>query len=207
MDILILGGFLGAGKTTLLLKLVDGLREQARNANRKEPAIAILENEIGSVGIDDQLIEDRGYAVSSVLSGCACCTATTELTVAVRGIMQDMDPDLLIIEGSGVAFPDQIRDSIQNIVGISGKICTLADSSRWMRIRVPLETMLVPQIKAADLICMSKADLIDAQSAEAVEQSIREINELAPIVKIASSDPEAGSRIACEVQKLFEKDR
>ena len=135
MMVLILGGFLGSGKTTLLLQLI----ERVRSASDKEVPLAILENEIGSVGIDDALIASAGYQVSTMLSGCACCTLAGELPEAVMGIQRDLDPDLLVIEATGVAVPSVMAENLEKTMGIHPRVCVVVDASRWRRMQVPLK--------------------------------------------------------------------
>jgi G3E family GTPase len=66
MDILILSGFLGSGKTSLLLTLVE---ELSRSTDKK---IAIIENEVGTVGVDNQVLQSEGLPVKELFSGCIC---------------------------------------------------------------------------------------------------------------------------------------
>ncbi len=168
MKVLILGGFLGSGKTTLLLKLIESVRSESG----KDMPVAILENEIGSVGIDDALIASQGYQVSTMLSGCACCTLAGELPEAVMGIQRDLDPDLLVIEATGVAVPRVMADNLVKVMGLDPRVCVIVDASRWRRMQVPLDVLLHQQLRACDVICMNKADLVDAEELAYVRASL-----------------------------------
>ena len=82
MQIIILGGFLGSGKTSVLLQLAKRLTAQTPG---KENRIAIIENEIGDIGVDDQTLGGSGgYDVQSLFSGCVCCTLTGELLTSIQ---------------------------------------------------------------------------------------------------------------------------
>ncbi len=172
MDIIILGGFLGSGKTTLLLNTVPFMVQESS----KEISIAILENEIGAVGIDDKLIERDGYNVSTMLSGCACCTMAGEFPEAVMGIKRDFDPDILIVESTGLAIPRQMRDNLEKTMGVHAKICTLVDASRWRRILVPLQNILRQQLADANIIVINKTDLVDDDEMEFINDSLSDFN-------------------------------
>lgn len=184
MDVLILGGFLGSGKTTILLNIIEYLK--ARSA--KDTPVAILENEIGSVGIDDQVLSNKGYAVTNMLSGCACCTLSGDLPIAVESIRLSINPDLLIIESTGLAVPESMKDNISAILSIISRICILVDASRWRRIRTPLSVLLGQQLRVADLICINKIDLVDTDEIQFIKDDIRHINDRAPFIELSAID-------------------
>ncbi len=183
MDIVILGGFLGSGKTTLLLKLA----ERVGDLSQKEFPVAILENEIGSVSIDDSLIASKGYHVSTLLSGCACCTLAGELPVAVAGIERDLAPDLLVIEVTGVAIPRTAAEVLHMALGAQSRICVVVDVSRWRRMQVPLEVLLRNQLTGCDVICLNKADLVEPGELSYVQESLDEYDRKASRIITATS--------------------
>lgn len=185
MMVLILGGFLGSGKTTLLLQLI----ERVRSASDKEMPVAILENEIGSVGIDDALIASAGYQVSTMLSGCACCTLAGELPGAVMGIQRDLDPDLLVIEATGVAVPSVMAENLEKTMGIHPRVCVVVDASRWRRMQVPLEVLLRQQLRNCDVICVNKADLVDEDEVAFVHASLDGFDQDAVRIETCASEP------------------
>lgn len=187
-----MGGFLGSGKTTLLLKLIEGIRQRSDKAI----PVAVLENEIGSVGIDDALIASRGYQVSTMLSGCACCTLAGELPEAVMGIERDFAPDLLIIEATGVAVPSTMAENLRKATGASPRVCVIVDASRWRRMRVPLEVLLRQQLRACDVVCLNKADLVDEEELAFVERSLDEYEHGAVRIIMSASDELSGEAIS-----------
>lgn len=159
--ILILGGFLGSGKTTVLLELAKYITARSD----KETPIAILENEIGEVDVDGGAVGSAGYAVKSLFAGCACCELIGQLPSAVEGIMNDFQPELLIIETTGVAVPSSMVKALEPVSG-DIRTCILVDASRWKRIHKPLEVLLRNQLESADVILVNKCDLVDEEALE-----------------------------------------
>ena len=181
--VLIVGGFLGAGKTTLLLQLIRHIQETRSSAYR----IAIIENEIGSVSIDANVIGETGYTVTNLLAGCICCTLLGELVPSMLKLVEEVDPQLIILETTGIATPGSIRETIDSYGGFEVRTVSLADASRWTRIRVPLHMLLERQLSGADVVCINKIDLVDEESFTAMRDEIRDMNADAPIIPISAS--------------------
>ena len=112
MRIIILGGFLGSGKTSVLLQLARHLvkRERATSGGVK---VAIIENEVGDVGIDDKVLVNEGFSVKNLFAGCACCSLAGELVYSIRMIQKELNPEWLIIEATGIAHPGSMRETIK----------------------------------------------------------------------------------------------
>ncbi len=182
-NILILSGFLGSGKTTLLVKLLDYLREK-KGFDYK---IAIIENEIGAVSVDSSVIEQAGYSVTDMLNGCVCCTLVGQLVPTVRQIQADLNPDLMILEATGVAEPQTMVDALQTWADCQVRVVTLVDVSRWQRIRVALRLLLERQIAPAHVLCLNKIDLVSDEEVDQVEHELREWNASAPAVRLSAS--------------------
>lgn len=168
MKILIVGGFLGSGKTSVILKLAEYLINE-----KIVEHIAVLENEIGEVGIDDQVLKSSGLKVRGLFAGCVCCTLAGELPVTVRTIEQELSPELLIVEATGVAFPYDILENLERNLELSGTILCVVDAKRWPRLHKPLEHLFTHQLKATDVILVNKTDLVDADTKEAVAEDVR----------------------------------
>ncbi|MBO4353289.1 MAG: hypothetical protein J5818_07365 [Eggerthellaceae bacterium] len=180
--ILILGGFLGSGKTTLLLKLADYMKQRSQS---KIP-VAIIENEIGEVGIDDDSATSAGYEVTSIVSGCACCTLKVELISAIRQIADDLSPDLIVVEATGVAIPDDIAANIVRYTGADVAICTLIDASRWRRIHVALQHLLDQQLTSADVVCVNKCDLVGEAELAFIDETLEEFAPTSDILHVSA---------------------
>lgn len=185
-QVLIFSGFLGSGKTTLLVRLIEHLRAKHGEGYR----IAIIENEIGAASVDSSIIQEAGYSVTEMLSGCVCCTLIGQLVPAIQKLIEDMEPQLIILEATGVATPDTMAENINKYGGCDVRIATLVDASRWERIKVALVMLLQAQIEPADVICINKVDLVDDEAYLAtVEADVREINATAPIVHASAAQP------------------
>ncbi len=187
MKILILGGFLGSGKTSVLLQLAQYLVQQYPGS-QKSP-VAIIENEIGQISIDDKLLRGNGYTVRDIFSGCVCCSLNSDLLSGVQEIKNTIDPEWLIIEATGVAFPDKIAESLFTNLGIVAQIVTLVDASRWQRIRMPLAHLIEGQLSDAHLILINKTDLVEETVLREVEAELRELNSDAAIYLISGIKP------------------
>lgn len=187
MNIIILGGFLGSGKTSVLLQLAGHLiGNQPSNTTR----VVILENEIGEVSVDDSLLKKNGYQVTNLFSGCVCCTMSGELILNLHRIRTDFNPELIIMETTGVAFPDNIRQTInQSLPELTVQVTCITDAKRWLRLLQPMEMLLEGQLEAADVILINKIDLVDDQTLSEVETSIRSFNDHAKCFRISAAQP------------------
>lgn len=187
--VLVLSGFLGSGKTTVLVRLIEHLRAERGDGYK----IAIIENEIGSASVDSNVIQDAGYSVTELLSGCVCCTLIGQLVPALEKLSEELGPELIILEATGVASPESMRDNIARYGGNAVRVATLVDASRWERIKVALAMLLQSQLEPADVICINKTDLVDADEVERVEAGVRAMNATAPIVRVSAASPVAAA--------------
>lgn len=181
----ILSGFLGSGKTTVLMQLVAHLRTKHDDSYR----IAIIENEIGSASVDSSIIREAGYSVTEMLAGCICCTLIGQLVPAIQKLRDELAPDLIILEATGVATPETMRNSIMKYTDLPVRVITIVDASRWEKVRIALELLLRNQLEPADVICINKIDLVDEGRIAEVEHSVREMNAVAPIVRMSAAEP------------------
>lgn len=181
MKILILGGFLGSGKTSVLLQLAHFMVDTSKT---NKTGVAIIENEIGQIGIDDKVLKQIGYNVKELFSGCVCCSLAGDLIAGIQEISSKSDPEWMIIESTGVAFPSNIAEVIYNSLGISARIITIIDASRWKRIHVPLANLIEGQLDKADIILINKIDLVDEKNLKTIETDVQNINSDANLYRI-----------------------
>lgn len=167
MNFLIIGGFLGSGKTSLLLQLATYMREKLGIEKT-----VILENEIGKVGIDDRILSGVGYNVRGMFAGCVCCTLADELSLTVKAVERDMAPEWIIMEATGMAFPQNVKENLADSLGIDARICCLVDAKRWPRLLKPMEHLLPLQLKEADVVLINKIDLIGEDELGSVRESV-----------------------------------
>lgn len=170
MKVIILGGFLGSGKTTVILQLAKYLVERSEQANR----VVILENEIGAVGVDDMLLRGSGYKVSELFSGCACCSMAGELRGNVRLLKKEMDPEWLLLEATGLAYPGRIKETLDPILEQPAHILTVVDAQRLRRILMPAADLVDGQLECADHVLINKIDLVDESDLPELDAIVRE---------------------------------
>ena len=164
----IIGGYLGAGKTTFLNKLVhDGL-----GAER----VAIIENEFGQEPVDDAIIDNPGFTMSTLASGCICCTLKVDFMTCIGDIVRECEPDRILIEPTGLAAPEELertcklvanskRSPAKVVVNSMTAIVDATDASEMVEYEIPV---YMKQIEQAHLIVLSHTqELDDDQLAEA----------------------------------------
>lgn len=174
MNMLVLGGFLGSGKTSVLLQLAKHIIGEDSDKYAK---VVILENEIGEVSVDDKILRSKGYAVENMFSGCVCCTMSGEMVINVKKIMTDLQPDWIIMEATGVAYPYNIVETLQrSIKDIGMKVVCLADAKRWNRLLIPMGQLIADQLNGADFVLINKIDMVDENTLEQVDNSVASFN-------------------------------
>lgn len=181
MKVIIFGGFLGSGKTTLLLEFARYLSEN------KMGEVAIVENEIGKIGIDDKFLESSGYQVKSLFAGCICCTLVTNLVECVIDL-KDKNLDWILIETTGVAYPDKVNDSLEKYAGIKAKVVCVTDAERWKKLKMVTSHLLIEQVKGADILIINKIDMVTNEEVEAMKVEMNEINKEAIVYGISAKN-------------------
>lgn len=163
MKTLIIGGFLGAGKTTTLFQFAKYLVHKSKKNNPSvQTSVVILENEISNIGIDQKFLAQSGFQVQKLLSGCICCTSSAQLTDTVNLIQKEYCPDWLIIEATGLAYPDAIQKTLEEELNLNARIMTLLDASRWGRLTNAMPQFAYAQIVHADILLINKTDMVDS---------------------------------------------
>ena len=186
MKILLLSGFLGSGKTSALLQLASYL---VRRSGRDGTSVMIIENEIGEVGVDDKVLKAQGLQVKELFAGCACCSGGADLLADIRTIRDTVGPEWIIIEATGVAYPRQIKESVEACFRIPVKILALADAKRWKRLHAYMAQLIEGQVDAADCILLNKVDLVTETEADAIVEELRSYNTSAVIHKVIANKP------------------
>lgn len=184
IPITVITGFLGSGKTTLILNLISQLPLDYK--------LALLKNEFGDVAIDSQLAASQAISgVQELLNGCICCNLTGQLGDALESLRTTANPDRIVIETSGSAFPATLAMEVNRIARETGAfvldgVMSVVDVENWQGYEDTSYSAKV-QAQYTDLIVLNKCELVSARRVEDVEDKIRdlELDIPTPIVKSA----------------------
>ncbi|WP_202740785.1 MULTISPECIES: CobW family GTP-binding protein [Acinetobacter] len=160
----IISGFLGAGKTTLLQHL---LTQKPENETW-----AILMNEFGQIGVDQQLIsQQQGYAVKELLGGCLCCSSQLPMQIALARLLTESKPDRLFIEPTGLGHPAQLLEQLTEPHWHSSlamrALVIVVDGSRLHDEQWVKQNLYTDQLKAAQIVVLSHIDCMTADDRQA----------------------------------------
>lgn len=191
MKTVIFGGFLGSGKTSVLLQFARYLTNTCKS--EKEHKVVILENEISDQGIDNQVFQNENLTVQNVFSGCICCTNSGYLVGAVKEIQNTYEPEWLLIEATGMAFPGSISDIISQYLNLKSSILVLVDAKRWNRVKLAMPVFAKSQVSDAKVILINKIDLVTEENLHLIEKDIEEINADSWNFKICAIQPQNDS--------------
>jgi G3E family GTPase len=178
LPLLVLTGFLGSGKTSTLGHWLT-------NTDVPLKRTAVIINDFGSVNVDAALLSRRQLELRSITGGCVCCQSFEDLVAQVRTLAENPNLDLVWIETSGLADPEEVLDhlsvpELQDRTIIRRMILVVDGSDfpcSWRGRAVQEE-----QIRYADLILLNKTDRIDEKARVGVEIALRKINPSAQIV-------------------------
>jgi G3E family GTPase len=179
IPVTVLTGFLGAGKTTLLNRI---LTEQH---GRK---LAVIENEFGEVGVDNQLVISGDEELFEMNNGCICCSVRGDLIRILGRLLKRKDRlDGILIETTGLANPAPVAqtfftDDEMRAAFALDAIVTVVDAKHAAR-HLDADDETVKQIAFADVILLNKVDLVMPAELDALEARIRHINAVARIYR------------------------
>lgn len=154
MYVYILGGFLGSGKTTLLMKL-------ASMYSKLGEKVAIIENESGEIGVDGATLRAEGYDAIELPNGCICCSLSGSLQSALKSIKKDIDPDIIIIEPTGLALPHKVVDLVRYSMIDPDDICIIGvvDIQRFDDLVKRKSEFFKRQMHGSEFILINKCDI------------------------------------------------
>ncbi len=175
----VLTGYLGAGKTTLLNRILSEPHGQK---------FAVIVNEFGEIGIDNDLVVNADEEVFEMNNGCICCTVRGDLVRIIDGLMRRKGKfDAIILETTGLADPAPVAQTffVDENVGRKTRldaVVTVADA-KWLQDRLKDAPEAKNQIAFADVIILNKTDLVSPDELAEVEGRIRAINPYAKLHK------------------------
>jgi G3E family GTPase len=176
VPVVLVAGFLGAGKTTVVnhvLAHADGRR------------VAAVVNDFGAINIDAELITGAADGVVSLSNGCICCSLESDLLRTLAALLRrDPRPELIVIETSGVADPaDIVRNLMDPVIWREAPLETvLCVVDATTPIAMLDDALLRSQVRAADVVALSKVDLADAEARTQVRDAVRALRPAAVVV-------------------------
>ncbi|MCP4621100.1 MAG: GTP-binding protein [Bradyrhizobium sp.] len=177
VPILLVTGFLGAGKTTVVNHLL---------AHAEGRRIAAVVNDFGAINIDAELIEGAGDGVISLANGCICCTLEGDLLRTLAALLRrDPRPEFIVIETSGIADPaDIVRNLMDPVIWqeapLETVLCVLDATTSAAKLND--DALLRSQLRAADVVALSKLDLVDEADGAQLRDAVRTLRPAAVMV-------------------------
>lgn len=174
VPITFVGGYLGAGKTTAINEIL---------AHADRP-VAVIVNDVGAVNIDAALIRRRSGDTIELTNGCVCCTGVNEMGAAFDQIRSRAEPpDHVIIELSGVSEPERMTPWGETAGFVLDGLVVVVASDQLVDGALPgwIQRHLHAQIVAADLLVLTKTDVVDAATAHAARVRLAELAPDTPV--------------------------
>ena len=173
----IYSGFLGAGKTTLIKKMISEAY--------KGQKLVLIENEFGEIGIDGGFLQDAGINITEMNSGCICCSLVGDFGKALTQVIEQYNPDRIIIEPSGVG-------KLSDVIGAVNKVTTddvtlgytvaVVDAGKVKVYMKNFGEFYNNQVETASTIILSRTDSIPQAKLDTAVELLREHNETATII-------------------------
>ena len=177
IPVTVLTGYLGAGKTTLLNRILS--EDHGRR-------YAVIVNEFGEIGIDNELILNTDEELFEMNNGCICCTVRGDLIRTLHGLLsKDRNFDAIVVETTGLADPGPVAQTFFVDGFLRSKteldsVTTVVDA-KHVELRLADSREALEQIAFADQIVLNKTDLVSEEELRKLEAHLHRLNPMAPI--------------------------
>lgn len=169
---LVVSGFLGSGKTTLVRYLLA-------HAQSEGTRVAFVSNELGDLGVDQAMLAGQKESFVELVGGCVCCALNDELYETLIEIKEKVDPDRIVIETSGVAIPHDVQITFYQPPirdWISEEAVVVVVNAEQLLEGRDISNTFTEQLESADIVVLSKVDLVPAQAVPALKARVAEFN-------------------------------
>jgi len=173
----IYSGFLGAGKTTLIKKMIS-----ESYAGQK---IVLIENEFGQIGIDGGFLRESGINITEMNSGCICCSLVGDFGKALTQVIEQYNPDRIVIEPSGVGKLSDVIAAVRKATNADvtlGYTVAVVDAGKVKVYMKNFGEFYNNQIETASTIILSRTDSVSQQKLDNAVAMLREHNSIATII-------------------------
>lgn len=176
MKILIVSGFLGAGKTTFIKYLAKTINIE----------FIVLENEYAEIGVDGDLLAENNLKVWELSEGCICCSMQGDFKSSIEQIQQQINPEYLLIEPTGVGMLGQVIDNIKKLEKISDiellNPITMLDVSCFTEYLKNFEDFFVDNIKNTGKVILTRTEQISFSELEKIKEILKNMNKEVEII-------------------------
>ena len=196
MKVVIVSGLLGVGKTSVILKMLDPLMSDGTK-------VAVIENDFGAMGVDSEVLEKNGMKVRDLQGGCICCTMQGSLMDSLVSLRNEYNPDVVVIEPTGIADAEFIVGSVKAFPGIdleAVNVSVVVDCERFLKVQKMFERPLKNQLKIAEVAMLNKIDTVSGEDLDKIETAIRGLGYDGPMRRIRGDTGEGISEAVAEMR-------
>lgn len=203
----IISGFLGAGKTTFIKQLIQQVFAGE--------ILVLIENEFGEIGIDGGFLKDAGIEITEINSGCICCTLVGDFSRALKKVLEEYQPDRVLIEPSGVGKLSDVVKAVEDVkkqtdIEIEGSI-TVVDGKKAKLYLKNFGEFFKDQVQHASTIVISRTQLMADDKVEECVKLLQKENQKATIVstpweKLSKEAISHALDSGAEIEGLFQKE-
>ena len=173
----IYSGFLGAGKTTLIKKMISEAYQGQK--------LVLIENEFGEIGIDGGFLQDAGINITEMNSGCICCSLVGDFGRALTQVIEQYNPDRIVIEPSGVGKLSDVIAAVKKVTNEEvtlGYTVAVVDAGKVKVYMKNFGEFYNNQVETASTIILSRTDSIPQAKLDTAVAMLKEHNNVATIV-------------------------